>query len=480
VLALEPIGANLTWRLQWTVAVEILQCGSERGEPGRLIEYVYGYDWDIDEEGYFTRTIGGYLEIAASSNGSGTTLDQKSADVIGAKYVRFPALDSFTRVQQFSLSEDHKRLSFTITDTENNSPHPYSKGIIKPQVEFSISSTDTMGFLTWEASLSGTIRYAKGYDWETAWNAFVLILNSRRQRSISASYYLITKRISIRESIFDRSISFSVSWELIKLPDNTGQQNINLKILEASNFGNIPGDTPAPTWAQWAQSHRQIRDPTLVAKAFQNSINDKIVNQCNSVPPQGSMEEPGKFRTPFTSIGVNGKKCPPKRYSIPPGKCQLTVEVFRTDDAIVLKRLAGSSEAKRLAEEQKVINANGIQISGVTQDNPNEAHYRAPPNYFIVLKLNAFRYGYELPLPEILDLGGSKPIPLQKLARQKVRGADGPCPVYHATHIVTYQLRQAYTDEVIRNLTVNPEYQGCLNHLLGGAGNNIGNNNNNN
>ena len=239
--------------------------GGELGSA-TLANYVLAvseeHEYEVSEEGTIVSTLSGVVEFS----GSGTTFLNSTGDVsavprlIQALVHYFEPLHptGFTRTQKYKLRKNRRELEYVIVDREIPSDNPLMPNIIKADVTHSVASellSDNImqgsGFLTWANNFEGNITVAPGKWKGWAWIAFMCIVQQRMLRTapvtvenvasvknqLSPSKKAPTEddrvharnmltKISIKEHIYTRQVSFSVSYlvisDLAQLFDNTG------------------------------------------------------------------------------------------------------------------------------------------------------------------------------------------------------------------------------------------------------------------
>ena len=209
------------------------------------------HEFEVSDEGTVVSTLSGVIEFTGSgamflnNNGDPSAIPR----LIQLMTHYFEPLHpvGFTRTQKYKLRKSKRELEYVITDKELQSDNPLLPNIVKADVTHSVSSDllseDSLsgsGFLTWASVFEGTITVAPGKWKGWAWIAMMCIVQQRLLRTNAISpgkikdaesasntaanmaeknnfvngNNLLTK-ISIKESIYTRQVSFSISYLLI-------------------------------------------------------------------------------------------------------------------------------------------------------------------------------------------------------------------------------------------------------------------------
>lgn len=334
-----PIVGSKALRVTWECSTWTTNCDFVPGFSG-LTQLTYSVSWGIGESGITTRTISGSVEIALSRDPqnpqntiSASNQTRDSADSARALVVNlFPRIDRYSRVaQNFNLSSDRKTLTFSITDSENNTENPFFPGIVRMSVPVRYSSDMKNGFTIWSGSVSGNIEVAPGYSKIRAWIAFITVFDNifgkrdkghvpganttappggpgtssnpnPSQSSQDKSLGFITS-ISLEEDKYSRSLSFSFNYTLFcslaELFKATGLfQPLSISQNEAS-------------WPLWKTSLNKVQGPRgwadQLGLAF-NPADDVIIDLCNPSPLIAGHNPPTPTSVDDFGKSVSGEK----------------------------------------------------------------------------------------------------------------------------------------------------------------------------
>ena len=250
------------------------------------------HEFEVSEEGTVVSTLSGVIEFTGSgamflnNNGDPSAIPR----LIQLMTHYFEPLHpvGFSRTQKYKLRKSKRELEYVITDKELQSDNPLLPNIVKADVTHSVASDllgedplSGSGFLTWSSMFEGTITVAPGKWKGWAWIAMMCIVQQRLLRTAPISpakvkdaehasntalqqpeknnyvsgNNLLTK-ISIKESIYTRQVSFSIGYLLISnlysLFSNSGLfEPVHISWAgDAFQFGN-PNPDIANSWIGW-------------------------------------------------------------------------------------------------------------------------------------------------------------------------------------------------------------------------------------
>jgi hypothetical protein len=156
---------------------------------------------------------------AACVNQWDVTLRNHLTEVVFLKH------NQFQRTSEFSLSEDKRTLSFTITDVELATDNPYPRGMAEISVTNSVESGfDSGGFKIWNGSLSVSGEVYPGFPKFLLWQVFQQTENAllRHDYKVERDQLLrgVIRKINTYKSSIktDDTASRVISNELDKVP----------------------------------------------------------------------------------------------------------------------------------------------------------------------------------------------------------------------------------------------------------------------
>jgi len=308
VIQWKPVGGKLACRVLWVCTARIIDCPSPFKPEGSLLQVPYEVSWNIRPEGTTVRTVTGEAEISLARKPSvigvvSNTDISTTADAVREQIVsHVPPLPQFNRSYNFTLSKDRKRLSFTITDEEINSPVPYHPGIVRTDINYDVSSSllgsgglaKGVGFHRWECRLSGNIQVAAGYSKMRAWVVLIDLLFERfTQRakegakrkqdtqsteegeaspfSTDDSDAILTE-FSLGEAVYGRDINFNFAWVLTT--------TINSLFASTGIFQPVRIPFSRASWDLWRASMDVVQDGRGFQEMNYFPTNDIIIDIC--------------------------------------------------------------------------------------------------------------------------------------------------------------------------------------------------------
>ena len=188
VLSWTPLGSNKACNIVWAIETWVYDCGLTNSLLDNKDEDFFEIEWSINESGLATRTIKGEFTYAASRiplSGSKTASNQFDSNLFDAErerkdlHKRYLSLEGFHRTIQTGYSPDKRTVSYTIIDTEINSPEPYFPGMVEIDADYSIGGQlKNGGFGMWEVGLDVSLTRAPNTDKFRSYYVFTVILAS--------------------------------------------------------------------------------------------------------------------------------------------------------------------------------------------------------------------------------------------------------------------------------------------------------------
>lgn len=456
VLDWEPIAGSIAARIQWLVVTRIPACSSKLGNEG-VLDFTYEMAWNIDDAGFFSRTVTGTIEVArtrpANEGGvdAGTSINLATDIGFYDRMVKgltdvFPILGGFTRNESFKLESNKKFFSFTFTDTEIPSPTPIPHGALNIQMSESLSSALGGGsFEKWNWAFSGSVNVynskAPGQDItqnkRLVFDAFFIILhdrlsrvraqvvktkNSSKKTTFTRVAYAIPSSIQISSEIFGTGMSFNITYNLICPPGTLLEATGMFDAVRSINSGVYTWDS----WrAHYVDSGTRLRYPNIIPGV------DAVVDLChdpNLVPTstKSPKRDPYRYNPKRNVIPYRSERPSPEESWIG-YKNQFKIETsYNTTAAVLLSQNAQevypaisndpvnqtalvavppappSSGSGSGSGSGGGGNGTGTQSSYLAPDLQTAAH----PTTIITLVGGAERIGYQINPPELKSVGG--------------------------------------------------------------------------
>jgi hypothetical protein len=275
ILEFEPLGALATGegthRIKWRVTTTIPNCLGSSLQV--FIEFTYSIAETISESGFRVRRISGSYTIPlgrySTEGGSSRVIADRASNYREIAISNFPVSPNWKRAQDFDLSLDHATESFSITDTEIDSPRAYPPNVV------AINSSHRIGWALRDPlaknRLTAAITMAPGYGTRAALEVYRHIVNQRLGAALDfagkTGGCLLVDSIDTDESLFSQTGVFSISYRISGNPERTekGENSqdkpdkpesdrkvlLGSEFLIASAFGSPINGL---SWRAWADS----------------------------------------------------------------------------------------------------------------------------------------------------------------------------------------------------------------------------------
>ncbi len=280
---IKNLGGGMVTEIRWQVKFTFLPCWQADAGAFGIKAFNYSKQYTVDEKGFTSVVTSGYLERVPELSFAAGEKTSKETGMVDTNFFRnfvvekFPELDNFHRNCDWSMTTNHARLNFSITDREIQSPNAYPADVI------SISFPTNVKF-AWplankskaDIRISCSITLAQGAARVRAWQIWVQLTNTRLALwKAQPNSSLITTSLDVTEDYFSNSYSFSMT---ATLHENIYRSLAGLRFFGSLNF----------KWEDWAKSltgMNKVRSP--FGSGFAGLISDdgtedeQNVNQCN-------------------------------------------------------------------------------------------------------------------------------------------------------------------------------------------------------
>lgn len=431
VIRWEPIAHFRAGEIEWEIVTCVPICDTGVQRWVGLMGLNYDVSFSIDERGYTTRTINGYIEIAQTRLGR-TVPD--SADQYLNYYATTPPL-GFKRSQSRHLSSDKSRLDFTVTDTEIGSPNAFPPGVVDIQCRHRAGRRRGSGMV--RNTITCEIEMAA--DWPTA-HAMVIFSAIANQRiaiaqasagiatstsggQTNAKGIVLIDEFQIEEDLFARRSTFSVSYHV---PIS----------LQQFFFDAVGLWQPLPTnWTQWQASVAVAQSARGYAGLQHRGTDDQIKDLCYT-PGQVSYA-PGQ-----SNLIAGARPLLPAVKNLRPDannswlKYTNRIQTFR-DRAVVRQRILQAKDDDQLPFEVNGTTGMVYPASGGTDDVIQEG---ARGSYYVTMIGRAARAGWEIPRPKYATVGTIAATEIGGEFEQAITGNWFGVPIYQAVWNLRYAL----------------------------------------
>lgn len=414
---IENIGAGNVSQITWTCKFQLApgcavnkssSLGLEGSAP--IKAFCWKTTHTVDQKGFTNRNITGYLEIVNLSDDElPTTTNPPLSDAIKTTYEsaladskryvitnHFPPLENFERTQNYDMSLDHSRLSFSLNDREIQSPNAWPEDVV--QIRMPTSATfpwpsaqkDNGGKAT--ISIDFTIELRQGAPRVRAWEIFDGLLTQRTGRYAIEGGMLIMQSLTVREDWFSNSYGFSVRME------GTESMYDNIRLL--GMFGSIPTNWNGWRSSQWEgeqpYGHADLRAGNETGDAFDT----RGQNVCNEATDWKAPEE-----TPYQPepkwIYAQCAVPPPRNKSFLKSDVYLSEEPeMQTSVQTTYAPVEITQSYDNLDDQpQNLIKVTGLRDTCISESAPLLKY---------VFSGYTQRVHYKIPAPALEEIGGQK------------------------------------------------------------------------
>ena len=457
LLSWEPLGAHLAARVFWVCEFAISPCVlgelnvSYPGIPGgtgQLAAFNYVVGYSISADGLSARSVTGFLETWLDRI-NGSRLTSRTAD--DYRFLIKPTVPlGFRRVrQEFTLSQDRRRLDFAIVDEEIDSDRPLAGGAVQMQVRQRVGADAEKkgGMNVWDGEFTGTIKIDRGRSQSDAWVIFLITIRERlkwiKDHSFAGGGVMLLG-LEFDEEIFGRTASFALRYRQFTTLDG---------ILEASGLWQ---SVPGTDWGLYRTSLQQAWSERGHAQLRYNPGQDVIIDLCGG---EGNVQEESyalppaqpPLPPPRQALGVS---CPPREAS------------FIDYDNRLMTRWSRKTMIHQMLKTGTI--PAEVGAPGAFADNANRAKFPSmvandkifqkglPTFVEVVMMGRAVRFGYPIPRPRFHDvpLPGLPDVVFHESSErdtfsQRVIGKSGDCKIYEAHWRMSYFVEGDMTGKLI-------------------------------
>ena len=261
VIRWTPIAGAGAAEIVWTVVTVVPPC--KREDDLKSMNFNVGFS--VNEKGYTTRRVSGFLEVINSDVSPGF---RRSADDFRDRIVVAKITNSL-RTQNFDLSADRSRLDFSIVDTEIESPNSYPPDVVSISAPLTLripkphkGSVHSVSRLNVNLELTATASRIR------AWEIFTAVFRDRTRDYPAAR--VIVQELTITEDPFTNQYRFAVSWIVT--------MSFEQLLLSSGLFKAFGLD-----WSLWSQSVNQVQANRGLGqfKYSEAGQDDKLVTACD-------------------------------------------------------------------------------------------------------------------------------------------------------------------------------------------------------
>ena len=215
-----PVGSHRCAYYHWRVKGFVPCCTPSSTAYIAAMEYDQEFSYDRDLNTTITTT--GYIKIRPTT--SDRIITMTADDFRGS--IDVPLRTGFFREQKFKLLKDKITLQFTFIDTELE--HPLPEGMTGAEGEQVVQNKDFLPTAAsfWASTLSATFRLAHETTKAQALHVFRLMLAAKLASAANipqqplpnakpVSFRPMLGNVVLRDNLFKREVSFSVTWLLL-------------------------------------------------------------------------------------------------------------------------------------------------------------------------------------------------------------------------------------------------------------------------
>ena len=270
ILTWTPIGNTEACQVTWQCEVCVPEC--DDGATAGLESINYSVRYSVDAKGFTTRTITGHLTIAITRKLGDYTAIPDTADAYRDRIAFVQPVNFQRTTQEFNLSADKKRLDFTITDAEIQSPNGWPAGVTSINGSHK-TRINRHSRARVDNTITVDIELAQNQPRLYAWSIFRYIWQMRVAPAIAAGKTVMFEFLDVDEQLFSNRIVFSAGWRVM-IGDIQGI------ITSSGLFGSLNIG-----WGDWFTSMDAITGPTAegrgLAQMSHDEAEDQLVDLCN-------------------------------------------------------------------------------------------------------------------------------------------------------------------------------------------------------
>ena len=429
----KPLGCEarphgqLAWEVVWKVQFHVSECATGNAPPLTWLAWNFAQTWTNDFEGFCTRRISGYVEIAGRRGGAGGKQPVAIADQVRER-INIVVPFGFKRmVNNWDESADKTRLTFTVVDQQLTGD-PYPAGVTLAQGRFSFASQGP-GFAKGTARLSMTLKTSPEVGKSLAGIIFIQSVMAKQafmnERLANSKGFAIPQSLEIENAKYDdaRITTGSATWQLTKC--------LNAMLNAAGIWEPLtPGNYQ--TWKTSIENLWRNRGNADIA-ALPNE--DLIIDVCDNVSTRTFGDAYSK--PPTTNAAGNfGLACP----QIPPdgGWIAYDLDVYfrRTDEQNWHKPASSYNQGPPVSSPgDSLSQGEGMPLGGPSyQQSASDyetTEYHGYPEWLVLLQFKGLRAQYLPVVPNIKTIGG-KPVKLikQEIMQPKIAFDLFECPAW--------------------------------------------------
>ena len=480
-LSFVPTGAGLTHELTWTVEITTI-CPDELGKAGTIIAFSYTVAYDVDREGYQTRTYEGTLTIGQTRKSATDRTLQASADEHLEKMT--PALLSGFRREHRSRRLDPSKCTLTLTVTDVQLP-----GNLPPArvVDGSIEHTwHSQGLFHWSGNIGATFDIARreGTPLDAIDNFLRIVKGrideARKMISDPAAFRVAAGPLGdrLREilgpAVDNKPVAIYLAGAHAAEPNVLGRTQVRLGVQYMAvgcNFAEIlrsgglwrpvrATNEPDRHWREWVASMPSVFAPRGHADLRFDPKDDAIVDACVRVEPRTIRDAPpGAPQTirnaPGTFNGLINQTFPAPAAAESWIHYENFITIHPRPGTVVGQTLpgvplnptqsSGGAFNALFGPQQGAPNLSspfrplaGLLKTPAAKGGETFVHHRGRPQLYVTISGQALRGGWQIPVPELVEVNGTRPVLVGTPVFRTGITAHCQVPIVYADWSLTY------------------------------------------
>lgn len=445
IVSLKPLsGPGIACKVLWRVTGCLPTCrdGVTAGWPA---EFTYRMRYSIDASGLTTRAYSGRITIPGTRPPGDERVMPDSADYWREKIVPIVPLRFRRTSSDFDLDETKLTCTFSITDTQHPGRSLPPAGVVKASFNHSVSCPPGK-FYTWDVACSGTYELGLNTRPSVAIREFFRLVKERKDYMLRELAKAPPRKDGKKSSAAVVPVQFSVTE-----PDVYGlpvvQLMLRFRVVDA-NLEEMLGasglwwpDTGSDARA-WRTSMEEITGPRGTAGLVFTVGDDYLVDLCQKTSPRLPPEpkevdvelfqvDPKKLMTrvftqpkPYeswlrynnkTSVEIRSNNTP--IITMPRKPITSAQDIYDAAVAATTGTAQGSAwnvGSPILPKVPSPFSLNDGKSIDTRQYGRVDVQRRGRALTFVVMEGSAMRVGYPVPRPDLIEVGGVKPVPMNR------------------------------------------------------------------
>jgi hypothetical protein len=440
MLEMKPLGMGNAQKFRWGIDFCVPTCaGATYLGNQQPAEFCYKLSFDIDRGGYTKRIYSGFVRIPQTRRDITNRVPYITADQ-WRESINPPQLPGFRRIPgRFTVSEDRNRLDFEIIDEQLESPNALPPGCVEAEASHTYQSNPGND-KKWTSTVSGTYELAFGVSPNAALLPFLAMCKDRIDNAAAkmGPIPVVGAAAPIPGAAFI-PIQFSAAETKIH-GKPTASFGLSFAVVSATRDqiltnGGLFRPVPGSNAQLWQTSVAPILGSRGISGLSFVPNQDAILDLCvvaapATPPPAGAIIDLRFVPPPFTTELRTLFEKPTSDLSWVDLVAWLSVE---TDSGVTVGILLPSSPLSLGANTgvwQQLLSSGlpegalestffpqaadlttGQQNSQSQAQGTTFVQYRTSPILYVTLHGYAIRVGYQIPIPQLLSVGGLDAVP---------------------------------------------------------------------